>query len=115
ASRKSAASDALKALRASARRMVTVATLSSWLRSTLIWVYLVMKPPRRLLHSKNAEWGVGCGCVQGCGDAQREYGACVAWVDDAVVPQASAAVIGVAFGFVFIENGLFEGSLFFFA
>src|SRR5450830_1391533 len=64
-------------------------------------------------HAEDTELRVGNRRVQCGGKAQAQHHAGVGRVDDAVVPQARAGVVGVALVFVLLLDGLLEGRFFF--
>src|SRR5574343_1729718 len=64
------------------------------------------------LHPENAELGFfGRGVHRGR-QAKAEYAAGIGRVDDAVVPQASRGVVGVALGFILLADRRLEGGFF---
>src|SRR6266566_2017501 len=69
-------------------------------------VYLTM------LHPEYAKRGVGHWCIErGC-NSQRKHGACIARINNAIIPETGGAIVGIALGLVLVENGLFESGLF---
>src|SRR5258707_10889427 len=62
----------------------------------------------RASHAKDTKGRVRSRGVESSGDTQAEHGARIGWVDDAVIPQARGAVVGVAFGLVFGQDRRLE-------
>src|SRR5918995_6049696 len=75
-----------------------------------------MIAPRRYtskpLHPEHAELGALDRGVERGGQAERQHGAGLRRVDDAVVPQPCARVIRVALALVLVQNRRLEGFLF---
>src|SRR5438105_15505490 len=65
-----------------------------------------------MLHPEYAKGGVRHWGIERCCNAQRKYGTCIAWINNAIIPEAGGAKIGIALGLVLVENGLFESGLF---
>src|SRR5262245_11598286 len=67
---------------------------------------------RRFLEAQDAEARLRDRRVKGGGDAQAQHSACLRRIDDAVIPQAGGAVIGVALFLILGEDRCLELLLF---
>src|SRR5690606_5197215 len=74
-----------------------------WLRGAEMWA-----PSEPALHPKYPELGLGDGSIQSGGKPQSQYPAGVCRVNNPVVPQACAGVIGVRLAFELINDWLFK-------
>src|SRR5947199_2471199 len=64
------------------------------------------------LHPEHSKRRIGHWCIERGRNTQGQHGTCITWVDNAIIPEASSAMVGIPFLLILIENGLFEGSLF---
>src|SRR5665213_1597706 len=87
--------------RASVEREMLLLNADSWMRTTIL-------SSRQPSHPKNAELGLGDRGVEAGGQRERQDAARVGGVDDAVVPEARAGVIGMALRLVLRADGGFE-------
>src|SRR4051794_9760056 len=108
---RSAMTVSLKALWTSARFRVTVATPSSRFSVRICLSFIVLPPCAIPSHPEHAELGWRDRGVEGSGDAEPQRHAGVGRIDDAVVPQPGAGVIGMALVFVLGADRRLEGLL----
>src|SRR5579885_1717693 len=64
------------------------------------------------LHSEHTERCIGHGSVKGCSNAERQYGAGIARINNPIIPQASRAIVGIALLLVLLKNGWYKRGLF---
>src|SRR5256885_10520696 len=65
-----------------------------------------------MLHPDYANRGVRHWCIERCCNSQRKHSACIARINNAIIPEAGGAIVGIALGPVLIGNGPVENGLF---